>query len=43
MQTSESARVEQLPWSDDSFDVVTAFNVLQFSADFLAALTDAAG
>ena len=30
-------RVEQLPWPDDRFDVVTALNVLQFSADFLAA------
>ena len=33
--------VERLPWPDDSFDVVTAFNVLQFAADFLAALTEA--
>jgi SAM-dependent methyltransferase len=32
---------EQLPWPDDSFDVVTAINVLQFSADFLSALTEA--
>ena len=34
-------RVEQLPWPDDRFDVVTALNVLQFSADFLAAVTEA--
>jgi SAM-dependent methyltransferase len=33
--------VERLPWPDDRFDVVTAFNVLQFAADFLAALTEA--
>jgi SAM-dependent methyltransferase len=33
--------VERLPWPDDSFDVVTAINVLQFSADFRAALTEA--
>lgn len=33
--------VERLPWPDDSFDVVTAINVLQFTADFLAALTEA--
>ena len=32
--------VERLPWPDHSFDVVTAFNVLQFAADFLAALTE---
>jgi SAM-dependent methyltransferase len=33
--------VERLPWPDDAFDVVTAFNVLQFAADFPAALTEA--
>lgn len=32
---------ERLPWPDDSFDVVTAINVLQFTADFLTALTEA--
>jgi SAM-dependent methyltransferase len=34
--------IEQLPWDDDSFDVVTAFNSLQFAADFAAALAQAA-
>ena len=33
--------VESLPWPGDSFDVVTAINVLQFASDFLAALTEA--
>jgi SAM-dependent methyltransferase len=33
--------MEQLPWADDSFDVVTAFNALQFAADFRVALQDA--
>jgi SAM-dependent methyltransferase len=31
-------RVEQLPWPDESFDVVTAFNALQFADDPLLAL-----
>jgi SAM-dependent methyltransferase len=31
-----------LPWDDDSFDVVTAFNALQFAADFSVALAEAA-
>jgi SAM-dependent methyltransferase len=33
---------EELPWPDDSFDVVTAFNSLQFADDILDALTEAA-
>lgn len=33
---------EQLPWPDDAFDVVTAFNALQFSDDQPAALAEAA-
>ena len=33
--------MERLPWGDDSFDVVTAFNALQFAADLLAALAEA--
>jgi SAM-dependent methyltransferase len=34
--------IEQLPWSDRSFDVVTGFNAFQFAADFVAALAEAA-
>jgi SAM-dependent methyltransferase len=34
--------MEQLPWEDDSFDLVTAFNALQFAADFEAALAELA-
>jgi SAM-dependent methyltransferase len=34
--------MEQLPWEDDRFDVATALNALQFAADFVAALTEAA-
>jgi hypothetical protein len=30
--------IEQLPWPDDSFDVVSGFNAFQFGADFVAAL-----
>lgn len=33
---------EDLPWDDDSFDVVTAFNALQFSGDRQSALAEAA-
>jgi SAM-dependent methyltransferase len=33
--------MERLPWDDASFDVVTAFNALQFAADFVAALAEA--
>jgi SAM-dependent methyltransferase len=33
---------EELPWPDDSFEVVTAFNSLQFADDILDALTEAA-
>jgi len=34
--------MEQLPWEDDRFDVVTAINALQFAADFVDALAEAA-
>ena len=34
--------LEQLPWEDDRFDLVTAFNALQVAADFVDALTEAA-
>jgi SAM-dependent methyltransferase len=33
--------MESLPWDDDSFDLVTGFNALQFAADMLAALAEA--
>jgi SAM-dependent methyltransferase len=33
--------IEQLPWPDDSFDLVAAFNAFQFAADFVAALAEA--
>lgn len=33
--------LERLPWPDDSFDVVTAFNSLQFAADLDAAFAEA--
>jgi SAM-dependent methyltransferase len=33
--------MESLPWDDGSFDVVTAFNSLQFAAGFGAALAEA--
>lgn len=33
--------IEQLPWPDDGFDVVTAFNSLQFTADAVGALAEA--
>jgi SAM-dependent methyltransferase len=33
--------MERLPWDDGRFDVVTAFNALQFAADFATALADA--
>lgn len=35
-------RAEHLPWPDSSFDVVTAFNALQFADDTLGALAEAA-
>ena len=34
--------MENLPWDDDRFDVVTAFTALQFAADLDAALAEAA-
>lgn len=34
--------MEQLPWPDDSFDVVTAINAVQFAADVGAAVAEAA-
>jgi SAM-dependent methyltransferase len=34
--------MESLPWEDDRFDVVTAINALQFAADFVGALAEAA-
>ena len=37
----ESVPSSGSPWPDDSFDVVTGFNVFQFAADFVAALTEA--
>jgi SAM-dependent methyltransferase len=33
--------IEQLPWPDESFDLVTGFNAFQFAADFVAALAEA--
>jgi SAM-dependent methyltransferase len=33
--------IESLPWDDDSFDVVTAFNSLQFAADRLDGFREA--
>jgi SAM-dependent methyltransferase len=33
--------IEQLPWPDDSFDLVTGFNAFQFAADSVAALAEA--
>jgi SAM-dependent methyltransferase len=33
--------MEQLPWTDDQFDVVTGFNAFQFAADPVAALREA--
>jgi len=33
--------MEDLPWPDDNFDLVTAINALQFAADFVAALGEA--
>ena len=34
--------MESLPWPDGTFDAVTAFNALQFAADFRTALAEAA-
>jgi SAM-dependent methyltransferase len=34
--------MESLPWADGGFDLVTAFNSLQFAADYIAALAEAA-
>jgi SAM-dependent methyltransferase len=34
--------LERLPWPDESFDLVTAFNALQFAPDFVDALREAA-
>ena len=33
--------MESLPWADDSFDVVTSFNALQYALDTEMALTEA--
>jgi ubiquinone/menaquinone biosynthesis C-methylase UbiE len=33
--------IEQLPWPNESFDLVTGFNAFQFAADFVAALAEA--
>jgi SAM-dependent methyltransferase len=33
--------MEQLPWPDETFDLVTGFNAFQFAADFVAALAEA--
>jgi SAM-dependent methyltransferase len=33
--------IEQLPWPDESFDLVTGFNAFQFAADFVVALAEA--
>jgi SAM-dependent methyltransferase len=33
--------MEQLPWEDGRFDVVTGFNAFQFAADFVGALVEA--
>lgn len=33
--------MENLPWDDDSFDVVVGFNSFQFAADLIAALAEA--
>jgi SAM-dependent methyltransferase len=32
--------IEQLPWPDRTFDVVTGFNAFQFAADFVVALAE---
>jgi ubiquinone/menaquinone biosynthesis C-methylase UbiE len=37
-----AGRLEELPWEDRSFDVVTAINALQFVDDMGAALAEAA-
>lgn len=34
--------IEQLPWPNESFDLVTGFNAFQFAADFVAAIAEAA-
>jgi SAM-dependent methyltransferase len=34
--------MEELPWEDDRFDIVTAVNALQFAADFAGAFAEAA-
>ena len=34
--------MEQLPWEDGAFDVATAVNALQFAADYVDALAEAA-
>ena len=34
--------MEQLPWEDGAFDVATAVNALQFAADYVGALAEAA-
>jgi SAM-dependent methyltransferase len=33
--------MEELPWPDDTFDVVTGFNAFQFAADLVGALREA--
>ena len=39
--TSRSATMEQLPWTDGAFDVVTGFNSFQYALDVPAALAEA--
>ncbi|HZC73991.1 MAG TPA: class I SAM-dependent methyltransferase [Jatrophihabitans sp.] len=33
--------MEQLPWADNTFDMVSGFNAFQFAADYVAALAEA--
>jgi SAM-dependent methyltransferase len=37
----EVGQMEQLPWTDDAFDVVTGFNAFQYARDVGAALAEA--
>jgi SAM-dependent methyltransferase len=36
-----AGEMEELPWSDDSFEMVTSFNAFQFAADLVSALREA--